>query len=123
MNIAAVFGDDTRGDGEAQAGSTGLGRKMRQEEAIFIFGRNAVAGVLYADFDRFSVAVGAGGDSYFAESSGFEGLGGVVDQIDDYAAKEATIGANGREIVGERGFEADAIEAARENFDGFVDHG
>ena len=53
----------------------------------------------------------------------FQGFGGVVDQIDDHAAQQAAVGANGREIFGERSLERDAIEAAGEDLDGFVDDG
>ena len=61
------------------------------------------------------------GDRDFAERFAFEGFGGVVDQIDDYAAEELAIGADGREIGLEIDFEADAIEAAGEELQGFAD--
>ena len=99
VNGAAVLGDDAGGDGETQAGAAILGGKMRQEQAVFVFGRDAVPGVLHADFNGFGLAVGAGGDGDFAEGSGFEGFGGVVDEIDDDAAEQAAVGANRREIA------------------------
>ena len=55
VNGAAVFGDDARGDGEAEAGAAIFGGEVRQEETVFIFGRDAVTGVLHADFDGFGV--------------------------------------------------------------------
>ena len=122
MNGAAVFGDDARGDGETQAGATILGGKMGQEQAVFIFGRDAVAGVLDADFDGLRFAVSAGGNGDLAEWRGFEGFGGIVDEVDDDAAEKAAVGANRREIVSELGLDGDAVETAGENFDGFVDH-
>ena len=54
---------------------------------------------------------------------GFERFGGVVDEVDDDAAQQSAVGADRRKIVGERCFERDAVEAAGENFDGFLNDG
>ena len=123
MNGAAVFGDDARSDREAEAGAAVLRRKMRQEESVFVFGRDAVTGVLNADFDGLGVVVHAGRNCDFAERRGLERFGGVVDQVDDYAAEQAAIGADGRKILRKRSFQRDAIEAAGKDFDGFLDDG
>ena len=120
---AAVFGDDARGDGEAEAGAAILGGEIRKKEFVLVLGRDALAGVGDGDFDVFGVGVGAGGDSDVADRRGFEGFGGVVNEIDDDAAEKSGIGANDGKIFGERGFERDAVEAAGENFDGFADDG
>src|SRR5579862_6270372 len=55
VNRAAVLGDDARGDGQAEAGAAILGGEMREEEAVFVFGRNTVTCVLDTDFDGFGV--------------------------------------------------------------------
>ena len=47
---AAMLGDDSRGDGESEAGAAILGGKMREEELVFVLGRNAVSGIGHADF-------------------------------------------------------------------------
>src|SRR5690348_7349527 len=47
---AGVFGDDAGGDGEAESGAPSFGGEIRKEEAVFIFGGDAVAGVFDEDF-------------------------------------------------------------------------
>ena len=118
-----MFGDDARGDGEAQAGAAILGRKVRQEETIFVLRRDAVAGVLHADFDDLRIAMRASGNHDLADRRSFQRFGGVVDQVDDHAAQEPAVGADGRQILGERRLQRDAIESPGENLDGFVHDG
>src|SRR3984885_5349508 len=123
VNRAAVFGDDARGDREAESSAAIFRRKMREEEAVFVFGRNTVTCVLDADFDGFGVVVHAGRNGDFAQGRGFERFSGVVDEIDDDAAEQAAIGADRRKIFGKRRFQRDAVETAGENFDSLLDHG
>jgi hypothetical protein len=96
---------------------------MRKEEAIFVFGRDAVTGVLHADFYGLGVAVRACRNHDFAKRRGFERFGGIVDEIDDHATEQAAVCADRRKIVSERSFEGDAVEAAGEDLDGFLDDG
>src|SRR5580704_6007139 len=86
MNAAAVFGDDARRDGQPQAGSAVLRRKMRKEKFVFVLRRNAVAGVRHTDLDGFGVGMGAGGDEDFPERRAFQCFRGIVNQIDHHAA-------------------------------------
>ena len=120
---AGVLGDDASGDGQAKAGAASFGGEIRKEETVFVFGRDAVAGVLDADFDVFGIVIGASGNGDGADGGGFQGLSGIVDEIDQDAAEKRLIGANRREIRGEGGVESDAIEAAGENFDGLANDG
>src|SRR5271155_4267319 len=115
--------EEARGDGQTEARAAIFGGKMRQEELVFIFGRDAVAGVGDADFDGVRFGVHAGGNGDFAMARILEGFGGVVDEVDEDAAEEDTVGADGGEILGERGFYGDAVETAGENLEGFADQG
>ena len=66
VNGAAMFGNDARGNREAQTGAAILGGKVRQEKFVFVFRRDAVTGVGDADFDDLRVGMRAGGDEDFA---------------------------------------------------------
>src|SRR5260221_9039520 len=67
------------------------------------------------------VGLGAGFDSNVADGRGFESFGGVVNEIDNDAAKQARVGANGRRTFGERSSKGDSVEAVGEHFDSFAD--
>ena len=123
MNGAGVLGDDAGGDGEAESGAASFGGEIRKKEAVFVFGGDTVAGVFDEDFDVVAVVVGARGNGDGADGRGFEGLGGVVDEIDEDTAKERLVGADRREVGGEGSVEGDAVEAAGKNFDGLADDG
>ena len=56
---AVMLGDDAAGDGQAQARAAVLGREVRQEELVLVFGRNAVTAVGDGDLDRVVVGVEA----------------------------------------------------------------
>jgi len=118
---AAVLGDDAGGDGEAEAGTAVLGGEVREEEFVFVLRGDAVAGVGDDDFDEVGVGIGAGGDSDVADGGGFEGFGGVINQVDDDGAEERSVGADGGRLDGERSIEGDALEAIGKDLDGFTD--
>ena len=115
-----MFGDDAGGDGETEASSAVLGGEVREEEFVFVLRRDAVAGVGDDDFDGVEIGLGASFDGNVSHGGGFQGFGGVVDQIDDDAAEQRSVGANGGRLCGEGGVERDAVEAIGENFDGFA---
>src|SRR5262249_23019068 len=48
----AMFGDNARSDGKTEAGAAILGRKLREEEFVFVFRRNTVTRVFNTDLDR-----------------------------------------------------------------------
>ena len=73
-----VFGDDARGDGEAEAGAAILGREMREEKFVFVRGRNAVTGVFHGNFDRVGFGVEVRANANVANGGGFKGFGCVV---------------------------------------------
>lgn len=116
-----VFGNNARCDGKAKAGAAVFRREMREEESVLVGGRDAVAGVFDADFDRVGFGVKAREDVYVSNGGGFEGFGGVVYEIDDDAAEEAGVGTNGGNIFAEVAGEDNAVEAAGENFERFAD--
>ena len=88
VQSAAVFSDDARGDGQAESGAAIFGGKMREEKFVFVFGRDAVAGVGNANFDGVGFRVGARGDGNFADARVFESFGSVVNEIDEDAAQQ-----------------------------------
>ncbi len=100
MDGAAVFRDDARCDGEAESRAAAFGRKLWKEEFVFVLGGNAVAGVFDANFNRLGVGVGLSRNANFAQRSVFKGLGRVIDEVHDDAAKQAAIGAHRWEIFG-----------------------
>jgi len=116
-----VFGDDAGGNSEAEAGAAAFGGEMWQKELVLIFRGNAVPGV----GNRYLNGIGFGaqmrGDGDLAAGRVFEGLGGVVDEIDDDAAEKWTIGADSGEILFEGGLKLNTIEAPGKDLDGFVD--
>src|SRR5277367_430975 len=117
-------GDVSGGEQHEEARADGIfGGKMRQEELVFIFGRDAVAGVGDADFDGVRFGVHAGGNGDFAMARILEGFGGVVDEGDEDAAEEDTVGAGGGEVLGERGCYGDAGESVEENREGLATGG
>ena len=59
---AAVFGHDARGDRQAESGAAILGGEMRQEEFVFVFRGDAVAGVRDADFHGVGIGIGSRGN-------------------------------------------------------------
>src|SRR2546429_6156568 len=67
MAAPAVLGDDARRDGQPQAGTSILGRKMRQKKLVFVFGRNAIAGIRDGNFHGLSVGKRLCGNSDLAE--------------------------------------------------------
>ena len=69
MNRAAMLGNNARGDGQTQPGAAIFGGKLRQEKFVFIFGRNAVTGIGYRNFDGFSLRAIPGGNNNFAARS------------------------------------------------------
>jgi len=86
VNGATVLGNNARGDREAQTGATILGGKLRKEEFVLVFRRDAVASIGDGNFDYLGIDVIASGDENLAAGGMFEGFGGIVDQIDDHAA-------------------------------------
>ncbi len=118
---AVVLGDDAAGNGKAEAGAAFLGGKVRKEEALFIFGRDSVAGVGDFDLNRVAVFVHGGGDGEVADGGAFHGFGGVVDEIGEDAAEEFGVGLDDGEIGGEFGADGDAFEAVAEEGEGLED--
>ncbi len=110
-----MFGDDAAGDGEAKARAAIFRGEMRQEELVFVFGRDAVARVGDFDFDSFAVAGEVRRDGDATQLGAFEGFSGVVDQIDDDAADELGVSSDDGERGGEIAVQHDAVEAAVEN--------
>ena len=94
---------------------------MREEDVVLVSGRDAMAGVCDNNFNRVQVDAGAGFDGDIFDRRGFERLGGIVNQIHNNAAEQGSIRANRRRLRSERSAERDAVEAVRENFDGFSD--
>src|SRR4051812_33361833 len=90
MDAAAMLFDRFAGDGEAEAGTGRLRRKIRIEDAREHFGGYAGAIVLDGD-DHFRV------DRFAAEAYAAvrRGLEGVLDQVRDRAAEHASVSAEG----------------------------
>src|SRR2546421_12113737 len=61
-DVAAVFGDDASGDGQAEAGATVFGGKMREEKFVFVLRRDTVASVRDNNFDRVEIGFAASVD-------------------------------------------------------------
>ena len=74
-------------------------RKMWQEQAVLVFGRNPVAGVLHGNFHQLGIAVCASGNHDFTDGCRFQSFGGIVDEIYDHAAQESTVGTHQRQIL------------------------
>jgi len=93
---------------------------MRQKQFVLVFRRNAFAGIGNGNFNSIGFRAQLRADGDFAEGLAFEGFGGVVDQVDDDAAEELAVGADGGEIRLEIYLEADAVEAAGKELQGFA---
>ena len=122
MDAPAVLGDDARRDGQPQAGTSILGRKMRQKKLVFVFGRNAIAGIRDGNFHGLSVGKRLCGNSDLAERRILQCFGSIVDEIHDHAAQQSAVGAHGGKILGESCFEGDAIQASCEYLQCFADN-
>src|SRR5690348_16654972 len=116
---AVMLGDYSAGDGEAEAGAAFFGGKVRQEQAVFVLGRNAVAGVGDFDFDGLGVVDGTRRDGDAAKLRAFKGFSGIVHQIDDDAANEFGVSLDGGKGSGKFAPERDAVEASVKNGKGF----
>src|ERR1700722_16684684 len=93
---------------------------MGQKQFVLVFRRNAFAGIGNGNFNSIGFRAQLRVDADFAEGFAFEGLGGVVNQVDNDAAEELAIGANGGEIWLQIYFEANAIEASGEELQSFA---
>src|ERR1700722_1196120 len=96
---------------------------MGQKQFVLVFRRNAFAGIGNGNFNSIGFRAQLRADGDFAEGFAFESFGGVVDQVDDDAAEELAVGADGGEIGLEIDFEIDAVEASGELLQGFFDGG
>ena len=79
-----------------------------------------MTGVGDDDFDGIEIRFRTSFDGDVFDEGGFEGFGGVVDEVDDDAAEQWGVGANRGSVRGERSGQSDAVKSARENFDGFA---
>src|SRR5690348_13377132 len=93
---------------------------MRQKQFVLVFRRNTFAGIGNGNFNSIGFRAQMRGDADFAEGFAFQGFGRVVNQVDDDAAEELAIGADGGEIRLKTYFEADAVETAGEELEGFA---
>ena len=118
---AAVLSDDASGDGETEAGAAIFGGEMREKEFVFVLWGNAVAGVGDDNFDGIEIGFRTSFDGDIFNEGGFEGFGGVVNEIDDDAAEQWSVGANRGRMWREGCTERYAVETAGEDFDGFAD--
>src|ERR1700756_290503 len=120
-NAAAMFGYDAGGDGETEAGAAILGGEVRKEEFVLVVRGDAMTGVGDDDFDGIEIGFRPSFNGDVLNERGFECFSGIVNEVDDDAAEQWGVGADGGSLSRKRRGERDAIETAGENFDGFAD--
>ena len=78
-NASVVFRDDAVGNREAQPGAAFLGRKMGQEQTLFIFGRDSVTAIGDLNLHGVAFYVHTRCDKQPPNRGTFHRFGGVVD--------------------------------------------
>src|SRR5229473_3405860 len=123
VDAAAMLSHDAGGDGQAESGAAVLGREMRQEKFVLIFRRYASAGVRDANLHSLRIGMGFGRDQDFPECGVLQSFRGIVDEIDNHAAKQRAVSAYRRQILGQHGLQRDPVAPPGEYFHRLMGYG